>query len=261
MRGALARNRNRIEMFERLEPRLLLAGNVRASLTKSGLIIRADDASNGIEIRRVDNHTVKMQGFTVSGAPTSINGRPNGSVTLETYQNVTCYLYGGADDRLTIEGAARERPATFRKQFTVYGGDGRDIVQVKYVSVLGDCKFSLGAGDDRLTLRYLYTAGDLTTYGGDAARQNNKSIDIRGNNYVAGDTKISLGNGDDLVRLSRFSTDRLDVYLRDGSDTLAVDLVHAEGGSFHGGAARDTLQLGANDFSPLPRLLGFDLFA
>lgn len=247
-------------MIESLENRRLLAGDVKASLVDGDLVIRGDHDSNGIEIRRVDNNTVRIQGITVDDATTSINGRANGAVRFDVLDDVVCYLYGGADDRLTIEGLERTQPATIRGNLSVYGGDGRDTIQLNYVSVLGDVKFSLDDGNDRLTLRYLYVGGDLSIYGAASAKNNDKTIDIRGNNYVTGDTDISLGSGDDSVQVSRFTTDRLDVHLADGDDELTVDYVHAEGGEFHGGAGSDQVSIGPLDFARFPGVVGFNKF-
>jgi hypothetical protein len=247
-------------MFELLEPRRLMAGHVQARLVDRDLVIRGDDESNGIEIQRIDNHTVKVLGSTVGEASTSINGQKNGSARFEVVDDVICYLYGGADDRLSINGIVQSQPATIRGDLLVYGGDGRDIISLKYVSVLGDAKFSLDDGNDRLTLRYVYVADDLTIYGSDQAARNDKTIDIRGNNYVGGVTEITLGSGADFVQVTRFSTGRLDIHLRDGDDDLIVDYVHAEGGILHGGAGIDTLQLTRLDFSQFPQVLGFNLF-
>lgn len=252
--------RNRAVIFETLEQRRLLAGHVKAGLVQGDLVIRADDASNGIEIRRVDSNTVRVQGVPVGDVATSINGRANGAVQFDVAGDVVCYLYGGGDDRLTIFGTAQSQPATIRGDLSVYGGDGRDTIRMNYVSVLGDVKFSLDDGNDRLTSRYLYVRGDLSIYGAASARYNDKSIDIRGNNYVAGDTSIRLGSGDDTVQLTRFSTDRLEVTLAGGDDELSVDYVHAETGDFHGGAGRDRILLGRNDFARIPEVLGFNWF-
>src|SRR5689334_13977521 len=129
-------------MFESLESRRLLAGDVKVRLVGDDLVIRGDDASNGLEIRRVDNNTVRVQGITVGSAPTAINGRANGAVQFDVLDDLVCYLYGGADDRLTISGIERTQPATVRGDLLVYGGDGRDTIRLNYVSVLGDVKFS-----------------------------------------------------------------------------------------------------------------------
>jgi hypothetical protein len=253
--------RHRTAMFETLENRRLLAGDVKATLVGGDLMIRGDDASNGIEIRRIDHNTVRVQGVTVADSPTAINGRANGSVQFDVLDDVVCYLYGGADDRLTVQGLERTQPATVRGDLLVYGGDGRDTIRLNYVSVLGDARFSLDDGNDRLTSRYLYVGGDLSIYGAASARSNDKTIDIRGNNYVAGDTEISLGSGNDVVQISRFTTNRLDVRLGDGDDELTVDYVHAEGGEFHGGAGSDRIVIGPADFARFPGVAGFDRLA
>lgn len=246
--------------FERLEPRNLLAGHVRASIVDGDLVIRGDDASNKIEIRRVDNSSVEVQGLTAGGSATSINGRANGSAKFSIHDDIICYLYGG-NDRLSMTGSAQTKPLMVRDRLLVYGADGGDVVQLKYVSVVGDCQLSLGAGNDRVFARYLYVGDDLSIYGAAQGELNDKTIDIRGNNYVAGDTSISLGDGDDNVQISHFRTERLNVSLRDGSDTLSVDITHATGGVFAGGSGIDTLHIGANDFARYPKLQSFNVYA
>jgi hypothetical protein len=82
-------SRSRTLAVEPLEGRAMLAGNVSVSVSGGSLIVRGDNAANGVVISQVDEDTYAVTGFDLGAngnVATRINGQANGTLI---FQDVT----------------------------------------------------------------------------------------------------------------------------------------------------------------------------
>src|SRR3954467_13861085 len=70
--------------FESLENRQLAAGIVTAHVTGGTLLVKGDFFGNSITVAPGANpYEVVVTGVTSNGGPTTVNGVPNGAITLK----------------------------------------------------------------------------------------------------------------------------------------------------------------------------------
>jgi hypothetical protein len=157
--------------IEGLENRLMMAGNVTATLQAGNLLITGNALDNGVSIigSAVPGKFV-VQGLPTNCVPTTVNGKH--SVTFEKVQNITIDLKDGNDllrignaqaDQTQIPGmmTARTGPgndtviienAKGQKSFALDTGNGDDTVIIRD-SVFRDLTVNLGLNNDSLTFR------------------------------------------------------------------------------------------------------------
>ena len=211
-----------------LEPRALLAGDVVAFLDSSGdLIVMGDDAANGIDLDMFGGFTVA--GTDAGGAPTRVNGEPNGVATFEVTGegDVRLFLGGGADllevgtrsdsvdtpDDLEIDAGPGDDDVrvigdtNVADDLRVFGGSGNDALRIYSPDVHDDLEVHSGGGDDGVTIYGARVGGDLivrTGAGGDTVDvgfSDEFGDRVLGAVTVAGDTLIDLGFDDDALEV------------------------------------------------------------
>ncbi len=176
-------------MFELLESRTFLSGNVDAYLSRGSLVLRGDGAGNEVTVTVGPPDGGGAGTVVVSGGgDTTVNGGA-GAATLGPATRDVRVRLGGGDDRLTLAGLRVGRDLYVR------GAAGSDAVTLDSVSVAGRASLSTGAGADTLTFGAAAFAGPALVRlgaGDDAAT---------GAATFAAGRRIDEGPGADVITL------------------------------------------------------------
>ena len=218
---------------EFLEPRTLLAGDVVAFLDRSGnLIVIGDGAANGIDLDMFGEFTVA--GTDAGGAPTRVNGEPNGVATFEVTGegDVRLFLGGGAD---LLEVGTRSDSVDTPDDLEIYAGPGDDDVRViGDTNVTDDLEVFGGSGNDALRIYSPDVEDDLEVHsdGGD--------------DWV---TIYGARVGDDLIVRTGAGRDTVDIGFSDEfSDRILGAVTVAEGTLIDLGFDDDALEVLGSTF-------------
>ncbi|MCX7408145.1 MAG: LEPR-XLL domain-containing protein [Planctomycetales bacterium] len=204
--------------FEALEDRVLLAGNVTASInTLTGaLTITGDGAANGVSIVDTDgdanglyeietdattNLTLVVDGVATNLGLGANSGDIPGNVDITS---IVINLGAGNDEFALVNSEIDGNLNNTALNVTINMGSGNDIIELQgdaYYTNLGNVSIDLGAGNDRFQ--------DLTTIGCVAVLN----------------LSIKAGAGDDLVLLNTeaFCVDNLTINMGTGSDRVDLD--------------------------------------
>jgi hypothetical protein len=196
--GSPARTRLRfVPVVTELEPRLALAGNVTAVVSRGDLIVRGDDAGATLTLSQPAAGQV-----TITGDNTTVNGLA-GPVTLPGVTRNLRVYFGAGDDSLTFDADA---PLTLSGDVSVEGGGGSNTVSVDEVGPLFAAAGAAGA---------LNVGGDLTVHNLSGGTQ---QIRLEGLN-VRGDVRVVNLGGDALTSIESFG----------GPNVIGGDLLIANG--------------------------------
>lgn len=167
---------------ERLENREVMAGNVLATVTSTGMLsLQGDAASNGVEVTysSVDGYHIK--GLTQGGAATTINGHADAwfhansiGVTLgngnDLLNTVNCLFnsagidMGAGSDTLNMIGTTiSQKGDTARIFMGTYGQVDNDTVLLSNDKFYGNLAMYLGGGND--TANFTNTTVYQSLYG------------------------------------------------------------------------------------------------
>ena len=236
--------------FEALEDRVLLAGNVTASInTLTGAwTITGDGAANGVNIVDTDGganglYEIETDATTnltlvVDGVATNL-GLDANSGDIPGNVDITSIVInlGAGNDVLFVEGSSISGDLdNTALNVTINMGSGNDIIELQgegdYIN-LGNVSIDLGAGNDRFQ--------DLTT--DDGVGVLNLSIKAgAGNDLVLVDTglfyvdnlTINMGTGSDRVDLdgvygyTNDNVETLSLVFGAGADSLTIDDVEVD---------------------------------
>ena len=245
---------------EVLESRRLMAGDVVAFLDGAGnLIVIGDGAANGILVDTFGDFTIAGQ--DAGGAPTSVNGEPNGvarfPVTGEA--DVRIILLGGDD---VVEVGTRSDSVDAPDDLEIYTGAGDDAVTtIGDTNVGDDLEIHTGTGDDTVRVITTEVADDLDVLTG----AGDDAVNVYGST-VGDDLLVVTGDGRDAVGLGFVNVFCSRVFapvsvaeetlidLGRDDDTLAV-IGSSFAGTFRadGGDGNDGLAAADNAFSRRPR--------
>ena len=150
--------------LERLEPRLLLSGNVVAAVAGGNLVVTGDGAGNEITVEQTG-----VGQYTVTGVGTSVNG-------------------GGAFVANGVTGDFR---------FDMAGGDD-DVDVIGTTLISGGVRADMGSGDNNFRIQDFTTVADdlkVTAGGGDDV------VRVWNDAVVQGKVDIRIGDGDNEVQI------------------------------------------------------------
>jgi VCBS repeat-containing protein len=187
-------------VFERLEDRTLLAGNVAASISGGNLRIFGDALDNQVLVERAGATQVRLTPL----GDTTVNGSEE-PVTLGGFRRGITLNAGGGDDEFQFAG---DETANFQ----IFGtanlnmGSGNDTLEFNGFRVSRALSISTGDGDDQIL------AGDGVTAGSGLAAFETASISTGAgsdtvqlaNTYFAKHVSLNAGSGDDEVDLRAF---------------------------------------------------------
>ncbi len=219
------RHNSRATAFERLESRLLLAGNVLVSLTESRLEITGDDQSNDLELVASPGAlSLKGRlGTTINGtdAPFVVSAS---STTLD--RDLIVRLLGGSD----VFSVGTD--VTIRGPVSVSLGAGDDQFNLTGANLVERLRVDTGAGVDSVSLNRLVAEEDVIVNSSDSllmaisestlrqslAVSSGAAADtiVLNTTAVTGGVSLRTGRGDDNVLL-KSSTLRSSLYVDAGA--------------------------------------------
>ncbi len=223
-------------VFEALEPRALLAGDVLASVAHGRLVLRGDAADNALVVSRDpaasgDRSRVLVSpaaGTTVNGssAPLALGGIFNGVLADlgagDDDLTLTGLLLGGGGDVKLSGGAGADRLLVRNSRVTggvfLSGGEGADRLAVRAGEVYADLRLDGGLGRDDYALADQRVRGSLGLV--DTAAPTTAAF---GRVSVDGRSHVRTGNSVDrlVIDASTFKSDA-DVLTAGGSDAVKV---------------------------------------
>lgn len=247
---------------ETLEDKVLLAGDVTASVVEGTLLIRGDEASNGIVVTSGDAPgEYVVAGINAGERPTSVNGAL-GRVHLNGVRHGIGIGLGEGNDvanlfRINVRGHVAVSTGLGNDHVNI--GGPRNDVGLANSHVRGSLVVDLGEGNDSLRVGGTSIGRGLEADAG----VGDDYVGLVGN-YVRGNIGINTGRGEDTVAiertratLARIGTgadgDRvavvdsafhgLAVNTDGGDDVVAIAGVRARSASFLGGNGDDTLNI------------------
>ena len=230
-RGRRVRNLGELKFhFEPLEPRLMLSGNVIATIVGGDILIQGDALDNEISIEFIEDDVV-----LVGDSQTTINGSADNFVlfndTSQVRGDIRVDLKAGDDSFAVRDGIQIEQSvmlftgtgnnsvglgeAKVGRQLNVITGDGSNTVALNGTEIGGDLRVRSGAGDDVVSILNSTISDDIhlrTGHGNDGiliessrVGGNAKAITQRGNDdfvirnsEIAGNVVSVMGAGDDF---------------------------------------------------------------
>jgi hypothetical protein len=221
-------------MFERLEPRQLLSGNVKVSIKGDDVLIVGDNQANWLQVSYAGG------GITFAPDPTtSVNSNAPGvgfTVNLSAPLDELRARMAGGNDWLIVDGSSV-------RLIGVDGGAGNDMLEVNNCTTTGVIDVQDRTGNNYISLDTTAAGADLTITTGSGA----DTIDVLASSS-ARKLKISAGNGNNVVRFdgALAVTGDLAVVTGAGNDQVRFGSV-AAGAAAVGGSIAVNLGAGTTD--------------
>ena len=231
-------------VFEALEPRLLLDGNVTAKVVNGDLRLTGDRHGNGILIERGGTTDT----FIVTGQDgTAVNG------------GLQAVLTGVTDDIIVdLKGARNDiwlHDLTVPDSLKVKTGSGGDVITMDNVTVTGQFTMRTRARDDYVTITDLAVGATarITTGAGD------DMVDIE-RSLFHDRLWAGFGSGADYLEILSSSFSNVLSISMGGQDDYAtwMQCWSPLGGDIYGGKGDDTFRDQGGSTTSLPALYGFE---
>ena len=205
--------------FEKLEHRLMLAGDVSARISNSGdLVITGDAATNTVIVSKVTvgvSSIVRLTGIlgtTVNGGTTIDLAEPTRDLRINMK---------GGDNRIDLVGMEGRR-------LSMRSGSGHDFLSLDQGN-FSEMRVSSRGGDDLVYVR----------------------------RSEIGENQVNTGGGDDLVFYTRVSADSSKLSLGSGADTLMSNASeYRDTFSLRAGGGEDAAASYQDDFATDARIDG-----
>lgn len=264
--------------FQKLEPRMLLAGDVSVFIDANfALKIIGDDADNQVQIiggRFSSAQVIGLEGTTINGSASpfqstiglrdllvQMNGG-NDEIDLHDgrFSFIAKLQGGGGDDSITARNSNLHG-------LRIAAGDGHDLVQIDNVFAVNSSSIQTEAGDDVIAIYNHAAGGDIVFRAGSGddtlavdrmgmydilnldMQSGNDQILIAGKTFIGDGSLVALGTGDDFLgvmpNLNGGQTQiQHDTVFSAGSDNdlVAVDssVTTEKGTTFNGDAGDDS---------------------
>jgi hypothetical protein len=204
--------KTRGRIFEGLESRLAMAGNVAGAVIGGNLDLQGDVLGNQIELRDLGGgsyQVVGLGGTTVNGAASQVFGGVTGDIKAAMSRGNDVILIdevfsapgnvaldmGGDHDRVLFYGPAAGS-IKIGRGLHVVTGSGQDVIRLGGTSVLGDAAFDTGSANDHLGAHQFAVGGSL----GILTRAGDDSVSLN-RTAVRGSTRIAMDDGNDDLRI------------------------------------------------------------
>ena len=236
-------SRGRTMAVEPLEGRAMLAGNVSVSVSGGSLIVRGDNAANGVFISQIDDGVYAVTGFdlgTGSNVATKINGSANDSLVFKGVTGDVNVDLKNGNDLLGIGNSPDDLAALAEEcgfQFGLGdgngGGGGEDVVDVTAAEVTPvEGRFfvprnlivNTGNGHDGIAvLADVHNSAIINTGSGDDAVAFGNLFDSENDITVGNDLVVLTGSGNDEVCAHLVTVNGLiNVQTGDGNDGVEI---------------------------------------
>lgn len=202
-------NRRATRSIERLENRMMLAGDVTAQVTGGNLVLTGDLSSNRVSIKQISATEFEVQGqgnttINTNSTPFSATG-VTGSITANLGAGHDSIKVSGdiaADLNITTaEGNDRVTvyDATVAGNLTVDAGDGHNDVYLRNIGVTGNFSVTTGTGSDEVYVARVTAAVGTVNTGEGHDNLKMSRVDF------SGALTVTTGDGTDLVNLDRLT--------------------------------------------------------
>ena len=221
-----------------LESRDLPSGSLSIDLVDGELLVQGDDQSNSFEVNLASRQLNELVRGTDS-TTISYSDRLNRLSDLPPFSSVK-FLLGGGDDRVVVNAANAAIPGNtsiflgrgddeltwigndatrLNGSFKVYGGTGKDTINLASFTVGSDLQYTDGTGDDTVVMHGVNVEGET-----------NISFGVHDDTLLIADghfaqpIRIRASYGDDTIAIAGAKIDRqLDLSGLHGSDTIIRD--------------------------------------
>jgi len=237
--------------FERLESRLMLAGDVHAAVVNGNLQITGDAAANGVLVAQVDETTFLVRGLKAGGEATTIDGKPR-----RVFHNVTGNVVintGRGADRINVGRASKG--SVLAKRLIIDAGKGNDRVVCTNVVIKGAVTIELGQGADLLSMNKVKARRAVEVKGG-----TNADRLVVNSSVFNKQVRIKTGAGRDKLFVTRTRARRLVTILGKHNDLMTADRTFVHYAYIHGGPGTDTLRVTRSDSDTEPDLFSIENF-
>ncbi|ADB14799.1 hypothetical protein Psta_0103 [Pirellula staleyi DSM 6068] len=190
-----ARTATRKLMFQNLEARSMMAGDVTAAVVGGDLVLTGDNQDNAIVVKQFLGNQFLVAGLNADGSPTTINGQAN---QLFTFNGDLRVQLNGGDDVITLDKPQLLNPifgvstTKFPGAVSVEGNNGNDKLILRDVSIRETLDVDMGNGDDLVQ----GTNVEIGLLDGNATNLN-------------GNVTILMGEDEDTVNFSQLDVDGL----------------------------------------------------
>ncbi|MFG0332020.1 MAG: hypothetical protein ACF8TS_01535 [Maioricimonas sp. JB049] len=234
---------------ERLEERVLLAGNVAISVVGATLGLTGDAASNDVSVSTAGGQ------LTIAGnAGTTLSAGPGAAALLPFIVATDFTTF------VTLNNAFVNLLATLpfvTVDFNMLGGN--DVVEVDSTAVAGNVVINTGTGNDLLLMDGSSVGGDFTVNMGDGADRAIATFNTWGDGVGPIEAiNVNMGAGNDAVSISNSATlgvaggAVLVVNTGDGADAVNLDNnAFADDVSIDTGAGNDGVSVTNSSGGPL----------
>ncbi|MEZ6061182.1 MAG: peptidylprolyl isomerase [Planctomycetaceae bacterium] len=200
-----------VSRLQRLEDRVLLAGNVMAQFVGRDAVLHGDMSDNSVEII-VDSGNVIVRGLD----GTTINGGDTDFVlatgTDRLRDDMRIFL-GAGNDRLVIGNGV-----IVSDNLTIWAGVGDDSVALSDSTVGGNVTIFGLPGNDTISVQNSSIGGDLVIHGGAGSNLINVS-----DSMIGDDARIhGSSSADDIVITGTTIRDNTRVFAYGGSDNVVI---------------------------------------
>jgi len=219
-------------LFEELESRYLLSGNILATVVGNDLTIQGDHADNSALVSVVDQQivvfgtddtTVNGQSSFVAFDQASIPGSfysefdaGNNSLHFDPRVNIqgnVAVNSGDGNDSITFDNVGIEG------SLAIYSRKGNDEVAINNTNIRGNVSVASSGGENILSARFLTTGADLFVYGSNES----ESVVLEGA-YVGGNTHLfHAGGNDNLSIVGSTLSSYVFAYGGPGNDVFVIE--------------------------------------
>jgi hypothetical protein len=226
--------------LEVLEDRRLMAGDVSARIDHGNLIVRGDNADNGIQILGgLAPGEVRVLGTQVFGIDTRVNGVVGAAVTLTGFNGrIDIALDGGSDnvriESFTSRGITADLGRGTSNRFELYNH-----------TVTGDLSVKSLEGNDQVIMNGDVVNGSLSFDLGDGSNNVNST-----GGSVGRDAKYRAGRGADSFTIaSMFVGGAITANLGDGQNNFFCINLQSDRVDYRGGKNADSVYFEVGDFN------------
>ncbi len=195
---------------EQLENRLLLDGNVSATLSGSTLRMRGDDAANMIAIMPSGTESGVIE---VLGLNTQVNGQDTPG-EFRGVKSIVVELRGGDDQVALGEITGTADPLSIARDVTIKGDSGNDSILVTGANISGKLTINGGNGSDQIGV------GTIP-----ASQLPPEAPVVTSPVRVRRDVNIDTGSGADVVAVVGLTSDNLKIT---GKSIAAVGVIDSQ---------------------------------
>ncbi|MCL4202882.1 MAG: LEPR-XLL domain-containing protein [Pirellulaceae bacterium] len=211
---------------ESLERRLLLAGDVSATVKGGWLVVTGDDLGNQVKVEIADIGEAGVSYRVQGNDGTAINGVVDGVYDSPVVTKGIKVDLKKDDDRLEIVGDTDLDPVfQLNGDLSIKMGDGDDYVELANAEIGGKTTIDLGKGEGGASIDLVTFGKDVAVKAGDAPGGEDPHVEIGiARADVTGNLTVTTGKTNDYIWLEGVTvTKNVTIKTGDGEDYAGVE--------------------------------------